>query len=79
MKQKNFTKIYITLSKIILTVLLGVSLYILGAVLQMKYCGASLPSDPEIISIAVEAVFAALVVYLSTTFLVLKFRSGQMY
>lgn len=74
MIKKNCIGVYLTLSKIILTLLLGASLYILGVVLGMKYTPPTVTVDPEIIPIFVEIIFSALVMYLSATFLAVKFH-----
>jgi len=74
MIKKNFPKFYLTLLKIILTLTLGASLYILGVVLGLKYAPHTVTVDPEVIPYAVEIIFSALVMYLSSAFLAVKFH-----
>ena len=75
MAKNSFPGIYLTLSKIILTLLLGASLYILGIVLKMKYAADTITIDPQIIPYAVEIILAIVVMYLSASFLAIKFHN----
>ena len=75
MEKNSFPGIYLTLSKIILTLLLGASLYILGIVLKMKYAADTITIDPQIIPYVVEIILAIVVMYLSATFLAVKFHN----